>query len=65
MCGLAIGAADRPQCTIHVVSGSVRVCDGQNRARGFAQPLAEGFDYCSGITANGHCYEQWPEVART
>lgn len=28
------------------VSGSVRVCDGQNRERGFAQPLAEGFHYC-------------------
>jgi len=27
------------------VSGSVRVCGGQNRERGFAQPLAEGFDY--------------------
>jgi len=40
------------------VSGSVRVRDGQNRARGFALPLAEGFDCCSGITANDWVYEK-------
>lgn len=53
MRGFCIGAALWPLLLIHGVSGSVRVCDGQNRALGFAQPLAEGFDYCSGITANG------------
>ena len=44
MRGFCIGAADRPQCTIHVVVGSVRVCGGQpNIVReGFAGGLRAG-----------------------